>query len=311
MVFWGMIFFANYPVLIDYQRKFLWVNAPTDTKRWTRKKTIHFPLIFHARKPHIALEIETAQQLLRGELMLDSGLSDALWLFSTTQPIVKNPPTFADFLGTGINGEVYGFRGKLPFVNFQHLRLNQVKVAYPTIDGQHLPVQFSANRIGSIGAEFLSRFKILFDYHNKKVSFYPTRNIDKPFYYNLSGLEFEYDGVQLIRRKLNPIQQNDTKGGKGGIEIMLHDRYTLEFYPALTITFVRPGSPAHHAGVKTGDIIQQINGKRVHQMRLEKVHGLLQKEPGTRINLVIERNGKPMKFSFRLVSILTSLKPSP
>lgn len=92
---------------------------------------------------------------------------------------------------------------------------------------------------------------------------------------------------------------------------MLQDRYELLFYPALTITFVRPNSPAHTAGIQTGDVIQQINGKRVHQMRLEKVHGLLQEEPGNRVKLLVEREGKLHTFNFRLASILTSLEPSP
>lgn len=191
----GYDLFADYPVLIDYQRKFVLVNAPRDAKRWKRKKAIHFPLSIYARKPHISLEITTNNQLLQGDLILDSGLSDALWLFSSHKAIEKTPPTFDDFLGTGINGEVFGSRGKLPFFDLKNFRLSQVKVAYPSIEFQNQSLQFSENRIGSIGAELLSRFKILFDYPNKRVSFYPTRNTSKPFYYNLSGLEFEYDGV--------------------------------------------------------------------------------------------------------------------
>lgn len=302
----GYDFFAQYPVLIDYQRKFLIVNPSRFSKRWKKDKAIHLPLTFHARKPYIELEVNN---LKRSKYLIDSGLSDALWLFPFDKDTPLNYPVFSDFLGTGINGDVYGYRGKLSEFNLKNLKIHDVKVAYPTIDSIQ-QAQIFEDRMGSIGAELLNRFKVLINYPEKQISLYPTRQLKKPFYYNLSGLEFEYDGMQLIKKRMAPVQRNDENGQNRGIEILLRDRFEIQFYPALTITYVRPNSPAHKSGIQIGDVVAEINSRKVYQMSLEKVHGLLQKEPGDVVRLLINRNGQNMKFSFKLQSIFETIKPS-
>ena len=300
----GYDIFAQYPVLIDYQRKFMLVNPNRLSKRWKKTKVIHFPLTFHARKPYIELDVKG---LKTGKYLIDSGLSDALWLFSFDGAM--HYPVFSDFLGTGINGDVYGYRGKLPKFNLKGLKMNDVKVAYPEVDSIQ-KTQIFQERMGSIGAELLSRFKVLINYPEKQISLYPTRQIKKPFYYNLSGLEFEYDGLQLVKKRLFPVQRNDENGQNGGIEILLRDRFKIEFHPNLTVTYVRPNSPADVSGIQVGDVIAEINNRQVYQISLEKVHGLLQKEPGDLVRMVINRNGKMIKHTFKLQSIFETIKPS-
>lgn len=302
----GYDFFAQYPVLIDYQRRFMVVNPQKLHNRWKKTKVIHSPLTFHARKPYIELEVD---HLKSGKYLIDSGLSDALWLFSFDNKTPMHYPVFSDFLGTGINGDVYGYRGKLPLFNLKDLKINDVKVAYPEVDSIQ-KTQIFQERMGSIGAELLSRFKVLIDYPEKQISLYPTRRIQKPFYYNLSGLEFEYDGLQLIKKRVAPVQRNNENGQNRGIEILLRDRFEIQFHPTLTVTYVRPNSPADKSGIKIGDVMTEINGRKVYQMDLEKVHSLLQKEPGDIIRLLINREGEKMRFSFELQSIFETIKPS-
>ncbi|MGB2397988.1 MAG: PDZ domain-containing protein [Flavobacteriaceae bacterium] len=308
----GYNLFAKYPVLIDYQRKFIHINPPRFNKLIKRKRTLAFPLSIHKRKPHIQIDFpqEKTNQNIQGTLMLDSGLSDALWLFSSSIKIKKKEPIFDDFLGTGINGNVYGQRGKLPLLRLLSRDLRDVKVAYPEVESYHRS-QLANERIGSMGAELLSRFRVLFDYPNKKVYLHPTHQTKKPFYYNLSGIEFEHDGVQLVKKKLPLIARNNTSSYRDGIEFFLQDRYELVFKPALTITYVRPNSPADRAGIEQGDIIIEINGKEVYNMPLEKVHAILHKEPGKRIKMLVHRQDARLKFDFILRSIFDTTIPSP
>lgn len=51
-----------------------------------------------------------------------------------------------------------------------------------------------------------------------------------------------------------------------------------------------------------GDILIQINRRKIHEMSLEKVLAILQKEPGEKIKLTVKRENHLRKFTFRLQS---------
>lgn len=240
--------------------------------------------------------------------MIDTGLSDAIWLFSKGLDFQKTHPVFEDFLGTGINGDVYGERGKIPSLVIGKTFLNEIKVAYPAVKTFDSLV-LEKNRLGSIGAELLSRFKVLIDYPNNQLMLKPTNKTSDPFYYNLSGIELAYEGTQIVKQRLPSVERKGNTGNNG-IEILLQDRYKLSFHPALKITYVRPNSPAEHAGVRSGDILIQINGRKIHEMTLEKVLAILQKEPGEKIKLTVKREDHLRKFTFRLQSFFSALSYS-
>lgn len=137
----------------------------------------------------------------------------------------------------------------------------------------------------------------------------PTNKTSDPFYYNLSGIELAYEGTQIVKQRLPSVERKGNTGNNG-IEILLQDRYELSFHPALKITYVRLNSPAEHAGVRSGDILIQINGRKIHDMTLEKVLAILQKEPGEKIKLTVKREDHLRKFTFRLQSFFSSLSYS-
>ncbi len=68
------------------------------------------------------------------------------------------------------------------------------------------------------------------------------------------------------------------------------------------VTQVQDGSPASAAGLKTGDVITQINGKSVSDAsELQMVVGLM--SPGDKANLTIIRNGQTEDKSLTLASL--------
>lgn len=302
----GHDLFEHYPVLIDYPRKYIKVNPEKTIRRWEKKKTARLPMHFYKRKPYVELSIPQINQVaISGKFLVDTGLSDALWLFSKELDFEKTPPVFEDFLGTGINGDVYGERGKIPSMVLGKASLNEIKVAYPA-PKTFATLSLEKNRLGSIGAELLSRFKILIDYPKKQLTLKSTFKSKDPFYYNLSGMELAYEGIQMVKQRV-PLVQRRGNTGNNGIEILLQERYQVSFQPALKVTYVRPQSPAQRSGVRAGDILIQINGKKIHQMSLEKVLAVLQKEPGEKIKLTVSRDDHLRKFTFRLQTIFSSL----
>lgn len=302
----GRDLFVHFPVLINYPRKYIEINPVRRLERWKKRKTSRLPLHFYKRKPYVKLTIpQLNKPTINGNFLIDTGLSDALWLFSQDLDFEKAPPVFEDFLGTGINGDVYGERGKIPALVFGKTLLNEIKVAYPAVKTFD-SLALEKNRLGSIGAELLSRFKVLIDYPNKQLMLKPTHKTSDPFYYNLSGIELAYEGTQIVQQRLPSVERKGNTGNNG-IEILLRDRYKLSFHPALKITYVRPNSPAEYAGLRSGDILIQINGRKIHEMTLEKVLAILQKEPGEKIKLTVKREDHLRKFTFRLQSFFSSL----
>ena len=114
----------------------------------------------------------------------------------------------------------------------------------------------------------------------------------------------------MVRQRLPTVERQEG-AGNNGIEILLQDRYQLSFYPALMVTYVRPYSAADQSGIKVGDVLIQINGKKVHQLNMEKVLSILQKEPGEKIRVTVRREGHLRKFKFRLTSLFSTIVPSP
>ena len=82
---------------------------------------------------------------------------------------------------------------------------------------------------------------------------------------------------------------DESQGNTVGIGVYVN--YSQE-YNAIKILSVMENSPAHKAGIKTGDIITHINGESVSEMgyyvALDKVKG----DEGTEVELTLYRNGE-------------------
>jgi serine protease Do len=68
------------------------------------------------------------------------------------------------------------------------------------------------------------------------------------------------------------------------------------------VTDVQSGSPAASAGLKTGDVIKQVDGKPIEgASELQMTVGL--KSPGEKVALQVMRDGKPETFTVTLASL--------
>src|SRR5690606_37545110 len=89
----------------------------------------------------------------------------------------------------------------------------------------------------------------------------------KPFHYNLSGITMKAKGA-----KLNVYE----------------------------ITQVRTQSVADKAGIIPGDIVLSVNGIVTANLDLNIINAFLNKRPGKKIKMDIERDGKKFKKKFIL-----------
>src|SRR5207248_2645910 len=65
------------------------------------------------------------------------------------------------------------------------------------------------------------------------------------------------------------------------------------------VSQVEPDSPAAKAGLKTGDVITELNGKTVNDAGELQVE-VGQKQPGTKVDLTVMRDGKSMQVPVTL-----------
>jgi carboxyl-terminal processing protease len=77
----------------------------------------------------------------------------------------------------------------------------------------------------------------------------------------------------------------------------------------VVISLVYKGFPADVAGIKAGDILKKVDGVSLKGVDTDVVSEKLKGNPGTMINLTIERNGKEMDFSVKREKIVVPSVP--
>lgn len=294
----GYSLLKNLIVEINYKHKKITFHNPKTFQYKKCKKCVTKPLTLSGKKPYIDTQISLdslGEKLIDVKLLIDSGGSDAIWLFEDSKKDIKTPKRFFnDLLGEGISGHVYGKRSRLT-----KFKLGQFEIKGPTVSlldekSTQIARKFKA-RNGSIGGRILKRFKIWLDYPNYKVTFKKTGSFTSDFNYNMSGLDVVYNGMMLVRQKIPNSGSGDNKNLIASVLA-----YTYSFKPSYIIKDVVKGSPAHKAGILKGDIIIKINHKYFYNLKLEDIIYLFQERDKKKIKMIVKRNGEELKFNFQL-----------
>ncbi len=112
----------------------------------------------------------------------------------------------------------------------------------------------------------LSRFTVTFDYSRKVMYLRRNANLEAPFEANLAGLGIGAEGDDLRVRR---------------------------------VVFVRDGSAALRAGIQTGDVIAEVNGRQAGDLSMAGIREVM-RQPGTELRLVVLRGDQRIPFTLRL-----------
>ena len=277
----------------------LWMMYESTMKKC--KKCEIFNLTFQNKKPFINLDVTTTDVTEEVILLIDSGSSDAIWLFND-KDIVNGAlkKYFDDFLGQGLSGSIFGKRSKLKKIEIGDFMLKNVKVAFPNEESME-NVKYFEKRDGSLGGDILKRFTVIMDYPNQKISLKRNRKFKAPFHYNMSGLTLIHDGVVLVREKRSSINELNPEGTAS---IPLSSVYDFYLAPRFIVSEIRENSPAELAGIFKGDEIVSINGKETHSYKLQDIIGLFASKANKKITVKIKRNGVIFTKKFYLKEML-------
>ncbi|MGL2963644.1 PDZ domain-containing protein [Flavobacterium sp. RSB2_4_14] len=305
----GYHFFRNHPIEIDYERKKIIVYSTTN-KKLSKKLKRNFKkdsISIEENKPYYISNVTTTNLNYPSKMLLDTGNSDAIWLFLNKPSLLQLPPkTIQDYLGRGFSGNVYGQRARIPSFTFGSKTFENGIGTFPDSTSVK-SVNFVKDRAGSIGGEVLSRFQIVFDYPNGKLYSKPNSKSNEPFNFNMSGIEVQHDGLEWVKETYEDSQSKSSTVYNGyANDSRFQDNLKIKFElkPIFRIYNVRADSPAALAGLKTKDKIIAINKQKAHTLSIEKINELLKSEEGKTIEIEIERSSRVYTFKFQLKKIL-------
>ena len=296
----GYDLFRDFVVDINYSSKSIKFHNPTTYKGKRHKKSQTLPIIIEKKKAYVdgSILIKTSELPVR--MLLDTGSSDAIWLFENDDIGVPDK-NYVDFLGRGLAGDIFGKRTRVNSMKIGGFELEDAKTAFPDM------VSFSSikhlgNRNGSLGGEVLKRFHIIFDYPNKQITLRKNRTFSAPFQYNMSGIDLQHNGLRYVAERIANTSGIEVEKDKtfGNVQILMENRTRLSLVPEIVVSGIRAGSPAENAGLKEGDIILAVNGKGVHKYKLQQILQMLNEREGKRIQVLIERYDSDLLFTFVL-----------
>ena len=179
--FLGSNIFQNYIVEIDYADQLVRFHDPASYSYSGSGE--HFPIEFlWDNIPSVRAEVLTQDgTAIQGTFLVDSGATTAIWLsraFSDTHPeFLSAQETIEVPNVVAVGGEFSARLGRVPAV-----RLGKFLVSMPL-------VQFSQNTsgifatpglAGTIGAETLRRFTVIFDYPHREMILEPNNHFSEP-----------------------------------------------------------------------------------------------------------------------------------
>ena len=297
-------------VKIDYRRKRMRLYDPKHFRYKKCRKCEVIPLTIFRNKPYINAEVimHDSIEKIPVKMLIDSGGSDAMWLFEHSKEMIVTPNKyFDDFLGVGLSGTIYGKRSRIEGINIGQFEIRQPTASFLDSIATKNARRF-AQRNGSIGSNILKRFKVWIDYPNRRMMLEKQSSLKGGFEYNMSGIEVVYNGKILVEEKTTRFGtsygREANTSGTAGNSVSLVTSYQYRFKPSFRVNDVLKGSPADLAGVKKGDVLMRINGKNVHDFKLSDIIGKFMKKPNHKIRLIIMRNGQRMTIEFRLKKIV-------
>ena len=302
----GYDLFRDFVVDINYTSKVIKFYDPEFYKPKEGKKYQKLPISVFRNKAYLEGKIAFQEEKdIPVKLLVDTGSSDALWLFQDQEKGIGIPDkNYDDFLGRGLNGNIFGKRTKVNHVKIGPFNLRDAKAAFPN-EASFSGIKNLGDRNGSVGGEILKRFNIVFNYPKNEVIVRKNANFNLPFQYNMSGLELQHNGLRYIAERIadaRGIVKSDERAF-GDVQILFQNRTRLSLVPEIIVSGIRAGSPAAEAGLKEGDVILAVNGKRIHQYKLQEVMKMINEKQGKRVRLLIERYNKDLLFSFVLEEV--------
>ncbi|PIB37208.1 hypothetical protein BFP72_18240 [Reichenbachiella sp. 5M10] len=261
----GYDLFSRFIIEINYDENYLVLHEPKRFK--ARKRYKKMDMTVYNTKPYVNIKVENKQgETSRLNLMIDTGASHSLLIDNPDDRSILPSTSVSSVIGRGIGGDIEGHLGRVSNVKVGKYDFDNAIVSFP-IAGDYGASIKRGSRQGTMGSEFLSRFNVIFDYFSGTLYLKKSKHYAREFEYDMSGMTLMAHGTSFNKFRVNAVRHN---------------------------------SPAYHAGVKVGDIIESINGFDFQDLMLSGATTMLRHKEGKKITLRIIRGEEDFKTSFKL-----------
>ena len=260
----GSLIFSSYVVEIDFDRSLLYLYDPAEFE--SEKGWEEIPLIMERNAAFLETSITLdGKTQIPVRLLVDLGARHALALsVDPAKKIIPPENAIENLLGTGVRGDVFGPQGRIVGLTLGSYIINDVIVGFADKDSIPLP----ASCDGNLGVGILRRFNIIFDYPHSRMYLKPNTYHLNPFEVNMAGIAMS-DTFERIKR----------------------------------VSYVVKNSPAFQEGIKKGDKIIAINGRKIERYTYSELYEMFRQE-GKKVKLLIERELETLKFKLKLRRLL-------
>jgi hypothetical protein len=299
----GLSFFKNHLIEINYSKKEINIYSSRailskrKIKKYNKEK-----IKLRFNKPYIEIASNLKNNNFNLNLLMDTGLSDGLWLFNPDSTIIPEK-NIKDLLGIGLSGEINGKRARVKELKIGTHQFNEILVSFPNLN--NVSGLIMQNRNGSVGGEILKRFNWFIDYKNETVYMKPNIYFKDPFNYNMSGIEIQQNGKEVFKKgQINNSIKTDTNNFNTIVYDNSYYIYNYVLVPVFEISFIREKSSGEKAGLKVGDKIISINNIYSDKLTLQIISDLFHSKEGKKIKIKLERQGKLIEKQFLLEKII-------
>lgn len=254
----GSDIFQDYVVEINFnrQRIYFYEFDKFDARRYS--SWLHMTI--EGQKMFVEVPVVDASgDSISTNLLVDTGAELAAWFKSYGNKRVGLPSKrVRGFIGQGLNGEIKGHFGRVSKLQLGSYTINNPIVTFPD-SASIAEIAAETDRDGTLGSQVLNRFNLAFDVKNNRLYLRPNSNFKKKFVYNIAGVEL---------MQVSPV-------------IRIPE-----------VIYVWENSPAEKAGVKVGDQVLEIDGRKTYEMKISEVKGLFEKSSRYKIRLRLLRGEK-------------------
>lgn len=269
----GADFFKGLIIEINYKKQYLVLHDSRYFDHSTLKNHTRLDTRFAESKPYVSATVTmSGGQKSVIKMLMDTGASISMLIHNDTDPSLVLPPhVIRGNLGKGISGNLSGYVGRINNLSVSGFEFPNMLSYFQEYDSSSFPDTNAVKRNGILGNFILDRFHVVIDYLNEGVYLKPEKKYNRRLNYDRSGLV-----------------------------IFSHGRDLKQFI----VNDVIDGSPAYEAGVRPNDVITKLCFSSSSNLTLDKINNILSGKEGKKIKLRVQREGKNLKFEFRLRELL-------
>ncbi|MCG3154673.1 MAG: hypothetical protein DKINENOH_01267 [bacterium] len=252
-------------VEIDYERGVLNLYDGMATRPAEQGQEFKVTFSYGIPVMEAAAVLEGKQELAL-KLLLDTGVSFPLCLFTYSEERIQLPPRTIALTDEGLNGVMRCRVGRVAALKFGTFVLDQPLTGF--LDQTAMGSATILGQNGFFGQEALQLFKVVLDYAGARVFLAPNASYPGSFDFNMAGLYLKtLPGGQLQVREV--VEQ----------------------------------SPAAEKGIEKDDQIVAVNGREVREIARLELHRLFLQN-GATLRLTVLRGGQQLEHALVLKRLI-------